>query len=86
MIYHSSNGTVLIAEFGLTSVLIDEPIMAASDTQVLATRVWARIGRKVHTGVIFPATARYWQPIFGNIFAEAGPVLGRILFRTWVVL
>ena len=28
--------------------------------------------------VIIPATARYWQPIFGNIFADAEPVLGRI--------
>ena len=46
--------------------------------QVLAARVWARIGHQVHTGVIIPATARYWQPIFDNIFADAGPVLGRI--------
>ena len=46
--------------------------------QVLAARVWAGIGRKVHTEVIIPATARYWQPIFGKIFANAGPVLGRI--------
>ena len=52
--------------------------MVASDAQVLAARVWARIGRQVHTGVIIPATARYWQPIFGNIVANAGPVLGRI--------
>ena len=41
-------------------------------------RVWARIGSQVHTGVIIPEMARYWQPIFGNIFADAGPVLGRI--------
>ena len=46
--------------------------------QVLAARVWTRICRKVHTGLIIPATARYWQPIFSNIFADAGPVLGRI--------
>ena len=46
--------------------------------QVLITRDWSRIGRQVHTEVIIPATARYWQPIFGNIFADIGPVLGRI--------
>ena len=46
--------------------------------QVLVTRVWARIGRQMHTGVIITATARYWQPIFGNIFADAGPLLGHI--------
>ena len=39
----------------------------------LADRVWARIGHQVHTRVIIPATARYWQPIFGNIF----PMLGQ---------
>ena len=33
---------------------------------------------QLHTEVIIPETARYWQPIFGNIFADAGPVLGRI--------
>ena len=38
-----------------------------------AARVWARITR-----VIIPATARYWRPIFGNISADDGPVLGRI--------
>ena len=46
--------------------------------QVLAARVWARIDRQVHTGVIIPAMARYWQPIFGKNVADVGPVLGRI--------
>ena len=32
----------------------------------------------MHTGVIIPATSRYWQPIFGKIFADAGPVLSHI--------
>ena len=27
---------------------------------------------------IIPETVRSWQPIFGNIFSDAGPVLGRI--------
>ena len=45
---------------------------------VLAARVWARIGRQGQTGVIIPETAQYWQPIFGKIFADAGPVLGHI--------
>ena len=49
--------------------------------QVLAAKVWARIGRQLHTGVIIPAVGRYWQPIFGNIFADSGPVLGRFQFR-----
>ena len=38
---------------------------------------------QVYTGGIIPVTAGYWQPIFGNIFADAGPVLGRIKLRTW---
>ena len=46
--------------------------------QVLATRVCARIGCQMHTEVIIPETAQYWQPIFGKNFADAGPVLGRI--------
>ena len=46
---------------------------------------WARIGRQVHTGIIIPTTARHWQPIFGNIFSDAGPVLGRIQSRCWEV-
>ena len=45
---------------------------------MLAARVWAKIGRQLHAGVIIPATARYWQPIFANIYADAGPVLDRI--------
>ena len=40
-------------------------------------RVWARIGRQVNTGVIIPATARYWQPIFGKFLA--------ILRQCWAV-
>ena len=40
--------------------------------QVLAARVWARIGGQLHTGVIIPATARYWQPIFGKLLAILG--------------
>ena len=40
--------------------------------QVLAARVWARIGRQVHTGVIIPATAQYWQPIFSKFLAMLG--------------
>ena len=46
--------------------------------QVLTARVWSTIDCQVHTGVIILATGRYWQPIFGNSFADAGPVLGRI--------
>ena len=52
--------------------------------QVLVARVWARIGRQVHTGVIIPAMARYWQPIFGNSFADSGPVLVGIQLCYWV--
>ena len=40
--------------------------------QVLAARVCARIGRQVYTGVIIPATARYWQPIFDIFLAMLG--------------
>ena len=40
--------------------------------QVLAARVWARTGRQVNTGGIIPATARYWQPIFGKFFSMLG--------------
>ena len=40
--------------------------------QLLAARVWVRIGRQMHTLVIISAVARYWQPIFGNIL----PMLG----------
>ena len=40
--------------------------------QVLAARVWPRIGRQVHTGVIIPATGWYWQPIFGKCLAMLG--------------
>ena len=32
----------------------------------------ARIGRQVHTRVIIPATAQYWQPIFGKFLAMLG--------------
>ena len=44
-----------------------------SRKHVLAARVWARIGRQVHTGVIIPAMARYWQLIFGKF----SPMLGQ---------
>ena len=54
------------------------PKLGPCRKQVLAARVWARIGRQMHTGVIIPATARYWKPIFGNIFTNSGTVLGRI--------
>ena len=47
--------------------------------QVLADRVWARIGRQVHTKVIIPATARYWQnrssEHFCRCWASVGPYL-----------
>ena len=53
--------------------------------QVFVARIWAKIGCQVHTGVIIPEMARYWQPIFGKKFADARPVLDRILLCTWVV-
>ena len=37
--------------------------------QVLAARIWARIGRQAYTEVIIPATSQYWQPIFGKLLA-----------------
>ena len=52
--------------------------------QVLA----ARVGRQVHTGVIIPATARHWQPIFGKFVAMMGQcwavynfALGYVIFN-----
>ena len=53
-----------------------------TDLQPKLGPVLARIGHQVPTGVIIPATARYWQLIFGKKFADAGPVLGRIELRT----
>ena len=41
-------------------------------TQVLAARVWARIGRQVYTGVIIPVMACSWQPIYGKFLAMLG--------------
>ena len=35
---------------------------------------WARIGRQVHTGVVFPATARYWQHLC-RCWASVGPYI-----------
>ena len=40
--------------------------------QVLAARVWVRIARQMHTGVIIPETARYWQPIFSKFLKMLG--------------
>ena len=54
-----------------------KPIVTFTMAYSSSSRVCARIDRQVHTEVIIPATAQYWQLIFSNIFADAGPVLGR---------
>ena len=40
--------------------------------QMLTARIWARIDRQVHIGVIIPATTRYWQTIFGKFLPMMG--------------